>query len=147
MSNVFRIALPTNDVRRGKVTEMVLDSRYPSPKIDTTARPPHAGLIFLNWNSSTITIPFGTSRVLYSFPRNYNLCPTAIGSYSFDNGTRKTRGTLPFQMGAQGIILLEADDDNVNLTYYSTDVPGTTVINPFVMQIRFYVFAEHGVDP
>lgn len=146
MSEVFRVALPNTDVRRAKVSEMVLDSRYPSPKIDTTARPPHAGIIFVNWNNTTTILNSGTTKLLYSFPHGYNKIPTAIASYTFDNGTVRPKGTLPFQVGALGIILIDADEVNINLKYFSTDLTSTP-IPVFTMKVRFYVFAEHGVAP
>ncbi len=143
--SIFRVALPDKDARRGKITDMVVDNRYPSPKIDTAARPPHAGLIFLNWNDTT-AIPSGTTKVIYPFPHRYNTCPTAFASYSFDNGTQRIKGTLPLQIGALGMLTIDTDDTNVNLKYFSFDT-GSTPIPAFTAQIRFYVMAEPGLDP
>ena len=138
----FSIALPGKDVYRGKVTDMVIDSRYPNPKIDTLGKPPHAGVIFLNWASS-IAVPETTIRLIYSFPHNYNFIPTVMASYDFDNGSARLKGTLPFQYGGLGIITIDADEKNINLKYYSTDF-AATVVPPFTMQVRFYVMAEQG---
>lgn len=145
MSEVVRVTLPNKDLKLGKVIDMALDSRYPSPKIDTLATPPHAGIIFLNWVDTT-TIPDGTTKLLYSFPHGYNKAPTVFGSCKFDNGTTILKGTLPFQLGALGIILIDSDDKNINLKYYSIDI-FSLVIPAFTMQVRFYVMAEHGIDP
>lgn len=138
----FSIALPGKDVYRGKVTDMVIDSRYPSPKIDTTAKPPHAGIVFVNWSSS-ISLASGDSRLIYSFPHNYNNIPTVMASYEFDNGSARLKGTLPFQYGGLGIITIDADNKNINIKYYSTDF-AATVIPAFTMKIRFYVMSEQG---
>lgn len=142
MSQVLRIALPGKDVKHGRVDEMAVDSRYSSPKIDTAAAPPHAGIIYLSWNN-TAAIATGTTKLLYNFPHNYNFVPTVIATYKFDNGANVLRGTLPFQYGTLGVIVMEADETNVNLRYYSTD---NGLIPAFTMQVRFYVMAEHGYE-
>lgn len=145
MSNVFRVALPNNDIR-AHLDSMAVDSRYASPKIDTLASPAHVGLISLNWNSSTIALPDTTIKLLYYFPHNYNYTPTVFASYKFDNGANILKGTLPFQNGSLGIILMDADTKNINLKYYSTDAGApASNIPPFIMQIRFYVMAEQGI--
>lgn len=141
----FRVALPNNDIR-ANLDQLAVDSRYPSPKIDTQASPPHVGLIFLNWASSSIALADGTTKLLTFFPHNYNYTPTVFASYKFDNGSNILKGTLPFQNGSLGMILMDADSVNVNLKYYSFDssFPSTN-ISPFLMQIRFYVMAEGGI--
>lgn len=146
MSQAFRVALPGEDVLRGAISKMIVDSRYPFPKIDTQASPPHAGIIFLNW-ADTSGIPDGTIKLLCFFPHGYTKMPTVFGSYAFDNGTNRLNGTLPFQNGALGVIFLDADDVNINLKYYSFDqsIPATAIL-PFLMQIKFYVMAEHGFE-
>jgi hypothetical protein len=141
---MFRIALPDKDVRRGKITDMVIDDRYPSPKIDTLAQPPHAGIINVNWNDTT-TIPSGTVKLIHSFPHPYATAPTAFASYAFDNGLRRIKGTLPMSLGVIGILTIDTDDENVNLKYFSTDSGGSP-IPAFTAQIRFYVMAEPGLD-
>lgn len=146
MTQVFRVARENEDVLRGRIEKMVLDSRYAVPKIDTKADPPHAGIIFLNW-ADTTGVNFDTIKLLTSFPHGYNKMPTVFGSYTFDNGSSRQKGTLPFQFGALGMIILDADDVNINLKYYSFDpsIPATAII-PFLMQIKFYVMAEHGLE-
>src|SRR6266513_509582 len=143
--SVFKVALPGKDAHRGSITDMVIDNRYPSPKIDTAANPVHAGLIFLSWNDTT-AIASGTTKVVYSFPHHYSKCPSAFASYSFDNGTQRIKATLPLQIGALGILTIDTDDTNVNLKYFSFDI-GSTPIPAFTAQIRFYVMAESGLDP
>lgn len=140
--NVVRIALPGADIIRGKVEEMVLDSVYPSPKIDTTASPMHVGTIYLNWDS-TASVAYDTIKLLYSFPHNYDYIPSVFAAYRFDNGSNILQGTLPFQNGALGMITIDADEKNINLKYYSFDLFSSAII-PFNMQIRFYVMAEEG---
>lgn len=142
MSDVYRMALPGFDVHRGKVEQMVADNRYPSPKIDTQATPPHAGIIFVNWTDTSI-IANNTTKLIYSFPHRYNQVPTVIASYKWDNGTIIQRGILPFQLGAIGMIIIDADLKNINLKYYSFDFLSINV-PVFTMQVRFYVFAEAG---
>lgn len=142
MTNVFRMALPGFDAIRGKVEQMITDSRYASPKIDTQAVPPHAGVIFLNWTDTNI-INYGVTRLIYSFPHNYGRIPTVFASYKFDNGTTVLRGTLPFQYGALGMITIDADEKNINVKYWSFDFLGNN-IPAYTMQIRFYVMAEAG---
>lgn len=139
---VFRLALPNKDVHRGRPEDMAVDSRYHNPKIDTQAVPAHAGLIFLDWRDTAI-IAYDTVRILYSFPHNYGRIPTVIASYKFDNGTVILKGTLPFQLGALGMIVMDADEVNINLKYYSFDFLGTN-LPQFTMQIRYYVMAEQG---
>lgn len=142
MSQVFRIALPDKDVHRGKVVEMVLDSRYASPKIDTLASPPHAGLIFLNWTDTT-GILGGITKILCSFPHGYNnYVPTVVGLYQSITGGGNT---LPLQIGAIGMLTIDADQTNINLKYFSIDpFNPATAITPFILIIKFYVMAEHG---
>lgn len=143
--SIFRVGLPDKDVHRGKANEMAVDNRYPNPKIDTAASPPHAGIIFLNWNDIT-PIALGITKVIYSFPHRYNKCPTMIASYSFDNGTQRIKGMLPLQIGAIGILTVDTDETNANLKYFSTDISSTS-IPAFTAQISFYLMAEHGLDP
>lgn len=138
------MALPDRDVKRGRAVDMVLDARYPSPKIDILPNPPHAGIIFVNWNDTT-GLAAGNIKLLYSFPHGYGYVPTAFASYRFDNGSNILRGTLPFQNASIGEIIIDTDEINVNVKYYSFDqnvVP--LAIGPFTMQIRFYVMSEHG---
>lgn len=142
MSERFAISLPGSDVFGAKLTDEVVDSLYPNPKVSTIASPPHAGIIFLNWSSSLI-IPERTTKLLYSFPHNYENLPTVLASYKFDAGSGIFYGTLPFQYGALGLILMDTDAVNVNLKYFSLDIASTT-IPAFLMQIRFYVMAERG---
>lgn len=141
--NVFRVSLPNTDVKRRIPQNMAIDSLLPNPKIDTRASPPHAGIIFLDWNTAQV-VPYQTTKLLYSFPHPYGYIPTVIASYKYDAGSTKTEGVLPFTLGATGIIIMDADNANINLKYRSNDVPGTTNIGPFLMQIRFYVMAERG---
>lgn len=146
MSDVFRVAKPNEDVLRAAIGKMIVDSRYAFPKIDTQANPPHAGIIFLNWQS-TAGINDGTTKILASFPHNFNKMPTVIANYAFDNGTNRFKGMLPLQNGALGELFMDADDVNVNLKYYSFDqsIPATAIV-PFTAQIRFYVMADHGYE-
>lgn len=146
MSNVFRIALPGKDVKEARVWETAVDNLYPNPKIDTAPTPPHAGIINLNW-TRTAAVTNNTTVLIHSFPHGYNHVPTVFASYSFSNATVTTpiKGTLPFQLGAIAIITIDADATNINLKYYSTDA-GATAINPFTMQIRYYVMAEKGFE-
>lgn len=142
MSEVFRVALPGFDVHRGKLEQMALDNRMPSPKIDTAASPPHAGIIFVDWQDTSI-IAFDTTKLIYSFRHNYGQIPTVFASYRWDNGSTILRGTLPFQLAALGMITIDADETNINLKYYSFDFLGTN-LPVFTMQVRFYVIAELG---
>lgn len=138
----FKIALPGFDVHSSQVGEEALDSQYPNPKINAIANPPHVGIIDLDWVSTSITVPANSEKILYSFPHGYDYVPTCIGVYHFDNGTNPSSGILPFQYGALGLILLDADSININLKWVSFD-GGTTIPN-FIMQVRFYVMAERG---
>lgn len=108
------------------------------------ATPPHAGTIFLNW-TQTAGVNFDTTQLIYSFPHGLNYVPTVFASYQWTDGTNTQRGTLPFQLGALAIIVIDADPANINLKYFSIDssIPATT-ITPFTMQIRFYVMVEPG---
>lgn len=146
MSNQkFVIALPGYRARGAGPSEVVLSSDYPNPKISVYASPPHAGVIFLNWHTAGLTVPVNTARVLCSFPHNYNFVPTVFGSYIFDDGSAtKRQAILPLQYGGLGIILLDADEKNINLKFFSFD--GVTTIPEFTMQVRFYVMAEHGYE-
>lgn len=141
---VVRIVLPGSDIETARIQDIVVDNLYPSPKIDTIASPPHTGIIFLNWTDTT-AIANDTTKLIYSFPHGYvGYIPTVFASYRFDNGSNILKGTLPFQYGALGNIIIDADEENINLKYYSTDFLGPTPIPVFTMQIRFYVMAEQG---
>lgn len=141
----FAIAQPGSDAADPSVLHKVVDSLYPSPKINTKANPPHAGLIDLNWASS-ISVPNQTTKLLYQIPHGYNYIPGAFAGFSFDNGTTRISGTLPFSLGGIGLIILDADPTYVNLKYYSTDLASTTLIPPFTMLIRFYITADRGMN-
>jgi len=143
MSDVFKVSLPGKSVDTTKITDLVTSNLYPNPKVDTLASPPHVGTIFLNWTDTVGPADF-TTRLIYSFPHNYNTIPTVIASYKYDDGTI-LRGVLGFQLGAIGMIVMDADDKNINLKFYSFNFLGNP-ITPFIMQIRFYVFAEHGFE-
>lgn len=145
--SIFKIALPGSNVRDSKLNEEAIDSLYPSPKVSTLAQPPHAGIIFLNWSSTTIALGQNTTKLLYSFPHGYNYIPTAIGNYRFDNGSTIQTGTLPFQYGGLGLINLETTRTAVNLQYVSFDLALSpfTPIPPFLMRVRFYIMAERGI--
>lgn len=142
----FKISIPGVSVQDAKPSEETVDSTYPSPKVNTLATPPHAGIIFVDWSSSTQTQALGTTRVLYKIPHGYNYIPTVFGNYIFDNGTRKIRGMLPFQYGSLGMIILDTDKTNANLKYISLDLANTTPITPFLITVRFYIMAERGHD-
>lgn len=139
----FRLMLPGADIDRHRPQDAVIDRDLDSLKIDTTADPAHAGIIFLDWKSTTRIVNFDETVLLDSFPHKFGKTPIVVASYKFENGTVLLRGTLPFQLGALGMILMDTDDNNVNLKYYSFDFSGLPV-PPFLMQLRYYVMANPG---
>jgi hypothetical protein len=141
LMGMFKISKPGVDVQDASSSETILDNLRSSPKIDTTAIPPHAGVIELEWTTSGIIVPYGETRVLYSIPHGYDHLPTAIGLFT---SVTQGAGRLPFEIGAIGVLILDADSVNVNLKYFSSDLVGTTVIPPFSLTIRYYIFAERG---
>ena len=143
--NVFRVSVDGKSIKSKHLEDFVAHETYPFPKIDTSANPPHAGNISLNWNDST-AIGFGITKIAYSFKHGYDYVPTVVATFNFQSSTSslQRRGTLPLQFGAIGIITMYADDTNIYLAYYSTDISGVTAITPFLMRIRYYVFAERG---
>lgn len=143
--SIIKLSLPGIDVKSSRLSDEVIDSRYANPKIDTEATPPHTGIVFLAWNTTGLIYPIGTNRILYSFSHGYSYIPTAFAAYSFDSGATRVKGTLPFQLGALGIITIDTDATNVNIKYHSVDVTATAV-PAFTMQIRFYVMAERGKE-
>jgi len=142
--NIFKISLPGIDVKRSRPSDEVVDSLYPSPKVSTIASPFHAGIIFLNWQTANLTKAFNSITVLYSFPHGYNHIPIVLGIIHFDNGSVIRSGTMPFDIGAIGLLVIDADSTNVNLKYLSLDISSTFPIPVFQARIRFYVFAERG---
>jgi hypothetical protein len=109
------------------------------------ATPPHAGLIDLNW---AVIYPSPT-KLLKRFTKYPMAMITSLElllAFSFDNGSVKVSGTLPFSIGGIGLIIIDADPTYVNLKYFSTDLANTTPIPPFTMLIRFYIFAERGMN-
>lgn len=138
----FRLAQPGFSIYSSKPEQMVLDNLLDSPKVDTAPDPPHAGVIHLNWQDTT-PVPNDTTKDLWSFPHHFKQTPIVVASYQFDNGFVTPKGTLPFQNGALGMILMDADDQNVHLKYYSFDL-FSSLVGPFTMQIRFNVMAEPG---
>jgi len=139
----FVISQPGFSASRARPWQIVLSSDLPNPKIDTQVNPPHVGILTVNWNDTT-PIADDTTRLMYSFPHNYNHIPSVFAAYYFDNGTTQRRGTLPLQLGAIGMITVDADSKNINFKYYSIDVFGPTAIPVFLLRLRFYVMAEHG---
>lgn len=140
---VFRLMLPGADVDRHRPDQAVIDRDLDSLKIDTEADPAHAGIIFLDWKDPAKIVPIDNTILLDSFKHDFNQTPIVVASYKFENGTVLLRGTLPFQLGALGLITMDTDEDNVNLKYYSTDFQGF-VVPPFLMQLRYYVMANPG---
>lgn len=143
--NVFKVALPNQDVKHARVQDLALDSLHPNPKISTVVSPLHTGIIFLNW-VDTSARAYGSTLNIYYFSHGYDYVPTVFASYKFDNGSTIRKGMLPFSYGALGMIIIDADIKNINLKYYSLDLSGASAIPAFVMQIRFYVMSERGVD-
>lgn len=142
----LRVSLPGIDVKQAKLAELVISEQYPNPKIDTLANPPHVGTIFLDWVTLGITQDDGITRVLHSFPHNYNYIPTVFASCKFTNATITRNGTLPFSLGNLGMITIDADIKNINFKYYSFAPGGPASSVPaFKMQIKFYVMSEHGL--
>lgn len=146
--NSLKIALPnTKDVQDDRVEDLAISSQYPSPKIDTKANPPHAGIIFINWVSAGILVSRDTPRILYSFPHSYNYAPLAFASYEFTDGTVRSRGVLPFTctvaVGAHAEVTIESDKTNVYIKHVPLFTPAAAQ-QPFNIKIRFYVFAERG---
>lgn len=144
MSEVFKLAVKGVRVQGARAKDLIIDSDHPNPKISVLANPPHAGNIFLDWQSTT-GVDFETIITLYPFPHGFQYVPTVFASYQFDNGSVKEGGTLPFQLGALGMIVIDADATNINLKYFSFDqsIPATA-ISPFTMNIRYYVLVEPG---
>lgn len=142
---VFRLVLPGGDAKRPRPKLIIVDRDMDVPKIDTSADPEHAGIIFLNWESTGITMPINTFRILDKFPHDLNQIPTVVASYKFENGSVSLKGTLPFQYGALGVITMDTDDENINLKYESFDanIPGTA-IPPFLLQLHYYVMSNAG---
>lgn len=146
--NTFRIALPDNKVQTADIKDEVIDSRYPSPKINTKANPPHVGIVYINWATAGLSFALGETKIIHQFPHGYDYVPSTFGVFSFDDGTNRVSGTLPFQFGSLGYIILEADVKNVYIKYFSVDAISPSIPVPqFTFQVRFYVMAERGFDP
>lgn len=141
----FKIALPGSDIHTSKLKDEVVNSLYPNPKIDATAQPPHAGIIFLNMANTNLIVAYDATYIFYKFPHNYGYVPTCIGNYIFNNGGVDRNGVLPFQYGGLGMVILDADATNINLKFLSFDL-GSTPVTPFTMQVRFYVMSEPGYE-
>lgn len=144
--SIFKISLPGVDVHNSRIDQDVLNSLYPNPKINVLAQPPHAGVIFVDWVSTTITVPSGSPKTIYSFPHGYNYIPTALGTFDFDDGTVKGKGVLPLTVTIGTVVSqieIETDSKNVNVKIY-TD--GSGAVPAFKIKIRFYVFAERGYE-
>lgn len=137
------ILVKDGNVDNPDISNIIIDTAYPNPKIYTKANPPHAGIISVNWQSA-ISISQGTTRILDYFPHNLGYIPTVFGTFKFDTGLVIREGTLPFQYGGIGMIFIDADLDNINLKYHSTDI-GAVVIPSFIMQVRYYVMVEAGL--
>lgn len=142
---ILKLALPNHDVHSSSLKDQVLNSRYASPKIDTTANPPHAAIINLNWTDTTAFL-WPTIKTAYSFPHGYNYIPAVIGVFSYKSDTLSEKGVLPFHASDQDYsIVIEADQTNINIKLSNADrIPPATAIKPFTIKIRYYVFAERG---
>lgn len=146
MSDKFKIALPGSDVSSASLKELILDSTYPSLKVDTLANPVHAGIISVDWKTTGLVIPANTTKILYQFQHNYDYIPTVIGTYAYDAGLTKSEGLLPLLLEggtATAVLTIDSDKTYINLKYYSGD--GSNSISPFLLKVRFYVFAERGI--
>lgn len=145
------IGLPDQDAKQASLDQQVINSLYPSPKINAEVFPPHAGLIDLSWSETTEAPLRGSVRTLYSFPHGYNYVPTVLSNFILDflDGSPPFASMLPLLIGIGGdssvLILMDADLININLKvlglFATTTIPG-----PFKMKIRFYVFAERGKE-
>lgn len=142
----MKISLPGFDVKSSHISEEVIDSLYPNPKIDTKASPVHAGIIDVNYAGASLVAPLDGVIVIYSFPHNYSYVPTVLGNFRFDNGVVVRYGILPtgFVLSAGGVLTIDADPTNINLKYISLN--NSTTISAFLLKVRFYVMAERGVS-
>lgn len=146
MSNIFKLMLPGFGFKDKTPAHSAVDSLLPSPKVDTAAQPPHVGIINLSW-SDTTTVPYDTVKTLYSFPHGYNKIPTVLGSFKLQviSSTNSPEGVLPLQLGALGMLGIDADEKNINLKYYSFDF-GAQPMPVFTCKVHYYVMAEHGYE-
>ena len=141
----FTLVKPGFNVHRPHPADIILSDLYPTPKINTKAKIPHAGVIFLNWASGAGRLGSPTPYIFDSFEHGFDYIPTVFATYKYNDATRIVEGTLPFQFGALGLFAMSADKTNINLEYYSYDVMDpATAIDPFTLQIRYYVMVEHG---
>lgn len=136
------IAQPGFDADTARVWESVVHSLYPNPKIDTLPNPAHTGIIFVDWRRAT-GVDGGETILIDSFPHGYNYTPTVFATYLFNDDSA---GTLPFQVGALGMLTIDSDEKNINVKYHSIDfIFPTTPVEAFTMRLRYYVMAEHGI--
>lgn len=154
--NVFKIALPGKDINRASLQEEVLDSTYPSPKINSFANPPHAGIVKIHNTMNSSPLPaFGVTNTLYSFPHGYDYVPTVFGNYIIynkpdTNPNDSFAGQLPevfVNASSELLILLtiEADLNNISINMLGLKVAPSTIA-PYIFYIRYYVMAERGSD-
>lgn len=138
------VSLPDNSVEDVGLDKKTLDSLYPNPKIDTRVIPPHAGVININWISTGVLVADGTDKVLYSFPHGYDYIPTVLACFSLQDASGTLSGILPFAT-AFSVVLIDADATFIRIRLYALQTGGLP-LEPFNIQVRFYVMAERGYD-
>lgn len=143
--SLFRLSL--GDAHEGKASQVIVDRRYPNPKVKLNQTPAHIGILKLDIVSGP-TYSSGDIITWGSFPHGYDYMPTVVGLFidglsGFDDG-----GILPYSgIGSLGQIFLDADERNINVKFESFDLFGTPLPARH-LRIRYYVFAEEGhVDP
>lgn len=142
MSQQFILSKAGN-AAQARLKDIIVSSKYSSPKIYTLGNPPHAGNIFINWSSS-LAKAYGTTTLIDSFPHGFQYVPSVFATFNFQNSSNQLDGMMPFSYGAIGVITIDTDATNVNVKYFSTDLANTTVIPTFNMVIRYYLMVDPG---
>lgn len=131
----IKVSLPNVDVLKATLDQCVVHSGYPSPKVDVTKVPKHAGIIRVNFTSA----PPGSWVTLATIAHNYGYKPMVMGTYKI-NTPFAMSGLMPY---ASGTSQLGFSVDSVSMALRIFNDAGNQIVTSgSILEVNYYIFAE-----
>lgn len=137
-----KISLPGVDVKTATAKELVLSTAYPNPKVQLNKDPAHFGMIQLIYNGAN-QIVGDVSRNITQFAHGYNYTPGT--QCLIIDPVSGVAVQMPYQVGALGVFVFEADETYVYLNWSAIGL-FPTEITPGIYNFRYYLFADPVAD-
>lgn len=142
----LKVSLPGFDVKTAAPEDCAIHSDYDTFKIDSSANPPHFGVVKITFNSNP---PDDVITTLFSFDHGYNHRPSLM-TY-IDNGpvflNTSTTGHVHFNVTDTAWIECNVTDTQfrIDVRNHLVDLTGAGAgLYPVTMTVRYYIFAEDG---